>query len=126
MRRKGAEGEVLACDFLIKNGYEILARNWRGKGRLRSPEIDIIARDGKTIVFIEVKSFASPEFNQPEYRLDLRKLKRIAHAARAYLSQIDQDDDYSCRFDVMIVNLAAGDSAVDHIEDAFRAPDDLD
>jgi len=123
MRDRGAKGENLASDFLLENGYEILARNWRGKGQLRSPEIDIIARDGKTIVFVEVKSFASRGFDQPEYRLDLRKISRLACAAQAYLSQIDHDD-CSCRFDVMIVNMAEGGCVIDHIKDAFRAPDE--
>ncbi len=123
MRNRGAEGENLASAFLLESGYEILARNWRGRGQLRSPEIDIIARDGKTIVFVEVKSFAGRQFNQPEYRLDRRKIKRLACAAQAYLCQLEQDD-YSCRFDVMIVNLAEGGCLIDHIKDAFRAPDE--
>lgn len=75
------EAEELACKFLRKKGYKILERNYRTK----YGEIDIIARDGKEIVFVEVKSGNGKV--DPLERIDLRKVRNLERAARFYMIQ---------------------------------------
>lgn len=120
MSKRGVKGENIAAAFLASNGYEIVARNWRGKGNLRSPEIDIIARQGEMIVFVEVKSYMSNTFDQPEYRLDKFKTSRLALAAEAFIAQQNLQG-FSYRFDLIIVDLRKSRAQVNHIPDAFRA-----
>ena len=79
----GREAEGRACDFLRANGYEIVARNWRtARG-----EIDIVARDGPTLVFVEVKSRAGPGFGGPEAAVHPAKQRRLIAAARSFLGE---------------------------------------
>lgn len=91
----GQRGEELACAFLRSQGYAIVERNWR------SPfgEVDIIARDGEALVFIEVKTRASPGFGGPEAALTHRKRRRIITTARAYLNEIGRE--LPVRFDLV-------------------------
>jgi len=96
----GKDGEEIACQFLRSHGYEIVERNWR----TRFAEIDIIARDGDAIVFVEVKSRASREYGGPEAALSAAKRSRLVAAAAAYLSAVGSD--LSPRFD--FVALTAG------------------
>ena len=91
----GRRGEEMACAYLRSQGYAIVERNWR------SPfgELDIIARDGETLVFIEVKSRTSAGFGGPEAALTLQKRQRIVATARAYLSEVDSE--LAVRFDLV-------------------------
>jgi len=68
-RRLGREGENRACQYLRRQGYEIIARNWRS----RFGEIDIIARNGGSLIFIEVKTRSNAGFGGPEAALDMHK-----------------------------------------------------
>ena len=77
---EGKYGEDLACQFLKNHGYKILERNFR----IRGGEIDIIALDGKTLVYIEVKTRTSYRFGRPEESITLRKLKFLERAAKFY------------------------------------------
>lgn len=79
MTLSGSEGESFAADYLIKNGYRILERNFR------TPlgEIDIIARDGETLVFIEVKARSNARFGPPQLAVDHRKQVKISRVALA-------------------------------------------
>ena len=91
----GQRGEEMACAYLRSQGYAIIERNWR------SPfgELDIIARDGETLVFVEVKSRTSAGFGGPEAALTPRKRQRIVATARAYLNKVDSE--LAVRFDLV-------------------------
>ncbi|MFA5129144.1 MAG: YraN family protein [Patescibacteria group bacterium] len=78
----GKLGEELACDFLKKQGYIILDNNYRTRGG----EIDIVAKEGEMIVFVEVKTRVSREFGYPEEAIDARKQHKLAMTAECYLA----------------------------------------
>ncbi|MDP2168236.1 MAG: YraN family protein [Thermodesulfovibrionales bacterium] len=112
----GAEGEDMAVKFLKKKGLKILERN------LRTPfgEIDIIAKDGGTVVFIEVKTRLSDYFGHPAEAVGYRKKKHIERAALYYLSA--RRHNAAARFDVISIIMRPGaGEAIEHIKDAFEA-----
>lgn len=76
----GKYGEDLASKFLQKMGYKIIERNFR----IRGGEIDIIAIDGKTLVYLEVKSRTSHQFGLPEEAVTIHKLNFLKRAAKFY------------------------------------------
>jgi len=86
----GQRGELLAAEHLRARGYKLVASNFKlGVGRNRrgavvQAEIDLVAYDGATLCFIEVKTRASDRFAAPEANVDLRKQRQITRAARAY------------------------------------------
>ena len=82
-RPTGQAAEEAACRFLRERGYEIVARNWR----TRRGEIDIIARDGATLVFVEVKSRSKSGFGGPEAAVHAAKQRRLVAAARDFLGR---------------------------------------
>ena len=77
----GELGESYSCRFLKDKGYEILERNFRTK----YGEIDIIAMDGNTLVFVEVKARISTKYGRPEEAVTSRKIKNIKRAAEYYI-----------------------------------------
>jgi putative endonuclease len=82
IRRKfGNEGEALAEAFLLKKGYKILDRQYL----TRLGEIDLVAKDGNEVVFVEVKMRRTADFGYPEESVTPRKLKKIAMTAELYL-----------------------------------------
>ena len=97
MNNRGEKEEERACRHLREKGYKIVARNWL------SPfgEIDIIARDGDTLVFVEVKSRHGRNFISPEETLTVEKRKRIITTARLYLSKME--NQVPVRFDFVAV-----------------------
>jgi putative endonuclease len=104
----GRHGEELAAAYLIKQGYQIVAANFVipvGRNRIGvtiSVEIDLVAYDGETLCFVEVKSRESEWFAQPQANVDRRKQRQIARAARAYLRMFDLPRA-PYRFDVVTV-----------------------
>jgi putative endonuclease len=111
----GAQAEDLAADFLRKEGYKILARNYRS----RLGEIDIIARDKDTLVFIEVKARHNDRFGEPSEAVARRKQRQISKAALAYLKE-QRLFDQRARFDVLSVFCSgAGTPRFDLIKNAF-------
>lgn len=76
----GRTGEQLAVEFLIRGGYAILERNWR----CRQGEIDIVAQDGRTTVFVEVKTRSGVGYGHPFEALTLTKLARLRRLAGAW------------------------------------------
>jgi len=94
----GAAGEAMAAQYLKKEGYRLLEQNYR------TPfgEIDIVARDGEVIVFIEVKSRSGTQFGSPQSAVDRRKQAKISQVALAYLKD-NKIGEVSCRFDVVTV-----------------------
>jgi len=96
-QESGREGEERAVRFLQKKGYEILQRNVR----YRRGEIDIIATDGDTMVFVEVKAKSSPSFGVPEEAVDKRKQKQLSRLALLHLQKKGWLHRVDCRFDVI-------------------------
>ena len=110
-RRVGAEYEQQAAEYLERKGFRILERNYY----TRAGEIDLIARDGTYLVFVEVKYRKDARDGHPLEAVDLRKQGRIRRAARVYLRFHNYGEDTPCRFDVVGI---LGE-AVTHVEDAF-------
>ena len=99
-RANGVRGEDLAMRYLQKRGYTIVARNYRprsGRG-----EIDLIAWDKETLVFVEVKSAETDDRGTPDRAVDRYKRETLEWAARAYLAQVRVEWERS-RFDVVTV-----------------------
>ncbi len=111
---KGRTGEEIAAAYLARKGYQILMRNYR----CRYGEIDIVARQGETLVFVEVKAGRSGSFGAPESWVDRRKQQHLGNAAAVYLDE-HGIADVDCRFDVVAVRLERGGPRVQHIENAF-------
>ena len=112
----GERGENLAARELRDKGYKIIARNFR----CVMGEIDIIARDGKTLVFVEVKTRAYDD-PTPEEQVNNRKQHQNTKAARMYLSRFGQPQP-PARFDVVAVVWPSGQPPIiRHTEDAFEA-----
>ncbi|HLF13982.1 MAG TPA: YraN family protein [Bacteroidota bacterium] len=110
----GDRGERTAAEFLERNGYEILQRNYRfGRG-----EIDLIARKNGTTVFIEVKTRSSDRYGEPEEAVTREKVRRIRRIASAYLAQ-RRIGDCDCRFDVIAVVFDGDRPTVRHTQDIF-------
>jgi len=111
----GAKGERLAEQFLKKRGLKTLAR------RFRTPvgEIDLVMREGETIVFVEVKTQRDRAFTDPEARVTLPKQRKLLKAVKWFLTQ-KRWTDKPCRFDVIgIIIPPTGDPQIDHFPDAF-------
>lgn len=112
--RLGRDGEDLAVQFLRRKGYHIVERNFKfGRG-----EIDIIARDGKTLVFVEVKSRRSGRFGPPEEAVGRRKQRQLARLALAYIQRERLYLRVDCRFDVVAVSYE--DQTIRLIRNAFQ------
>lgn len=110
----GVQGEQLAINFLHQAGLEILESNWRHK----KAEIDIIAKDGNILVFVEVKTRSTDYFGNPEDFVSLKKQLRLADAAMVYLEKMNHDGEF--RFDIVsIVKSPGGEQRLEHLEDAF-------
>jgi len=111
----GNRGEELAASFLERNGLKIVERNFRCKGG----EVDIIARDGKTIVFIEVKSRRTLTYGVPQLAVTPFKQRQISKAALTWLSK-NRQHDAPARFDVIAILLENNYShQIEHIVNAF-------
>lgn len=112
----GAFGENLAAEYLIKNGFEILARNFRcGKN-----EIDLIAKKGNVISFIEVKTRKGLAFGHAAEAVTRAKQNELAKAAECYLRKFPNCADLY-RFDVVAITMTSGKTPdILFIEDAFR------
>jgi putative endonuclease len=91
-------GEDIAAGYLLKNKYKIIERNFR----CALGEIDIIARDGPSIVFVEVKSKNSGKYGRPEEAVDRKKQQKLSRIALAYLKS-KSSLDARARFDVVSV-----------------------
>jgi putative endonuclease len=113
--RTGKKGEELAVVHLQKLGYRILERNYR----CPLGEIDIVARDKDTIVFVEVKSRKTEEFGEPELAVGKTKQRKLALISLYYLAQ-KNDSPVKARFDVVAVKMLRDRTEVILIRDAFE------
>jgi putative endonuclease len=112
----GRAGETAAARYLEGRGLVILERNLRS----RLGEIDLLARDGQTLVFVEVKARRGPAGDPPEAAVDARKRARLSRLAVGYLAA-RRPDERSCRFDVVGVSFdETGEiTGTRHIRNAF-------
>ena len=114
-RELGRTGEDIACEQLRKKGYEIVERGFR----LFRGEIDVIARDGGTLVFVEVKTRADESHGRPEESVTPGKQRQIRRIAQGYLLKNSLGEG-ACRFDVVAILLRAPDDCrLEHFKDAF-------
>ena len=93
----GRWGEDLAIDYLVQKGYAIVERDWKSGRR----DIDIIAKDGNVIVFVEVKTRRNQDFGAPEEAIDFRKLQNLQLAINHYVKA--RDIRQAIRFDVISI-----------------------
>jgi putative endonuclease len=109
----GSAAEEAACRRLRQEGYRIVARNWR----TRLGEIDIVARDGDVLVFVEVKARSYSGFGGPEGAVGPAKRRRLVAAAKAFLAA--NRCELAARFDVIAIE--GGDIRL--VRDAFQVDD---
>jgi putative endonuclease len=112
----GKTGEDLACRELERRGYEIVARRYRR----RSGELDIVARDGATIVFVEVKARRGRMFGEAVEAVTGWKQRRMSRLAAEYLSR-HHLTQCPCRFDVVSIQFDDGRPTVEVYQNAFDA-----
>jgi len=119
-RMLGQRGEQEAEKFLIAQQYSILVRNYRSS----LGEIDLIALDRRTIVFVEVRTRTGPIFGDPLASVNARKQRQIVKTALVYLAR---NGLYHCaaRFDVIGIQWEAGTARLTHVKGAFEMPHDL-
>jgi putative endonuclease len=113
MNRAGARAEDLCAELLRKAGLRVLARNWR----CRHGEIDLVAEEGGTLVFAEVRYRSGERFGGAAESVTAAKQARLVAAARLYLMRRPQAD---CRFDVLLLDSLEA-SRIRWIRNAFAA-----
>lgn len=109
----GKQGEWEAQKFLHAQGYQILQINWRYKRW----EIDIIAKEGDILAFVEVKSRSSTAYGEPFQFVNLKKQKNLIKAAGVFLKKINHQGDI--RFDIVSIYSQGGKQDISLIKDAF-------
>ena len=109
----GKKGEQLAINFLVKNGYRILDKNWR----YQKAEIDIIAQKKETLAVVEVKTRSSIDFGNPQDFVNPKKIKLLVSAIDEYI--ISKDLDVNVRFDIIAIVKENNNFTIEHLEDAF-------
>jgi putative endonuclease len=116
----GKEAEDLVCGELTARGYAILARRFR----TQLGEIDIVAEEAGTLVFVEVRARAGEDYGSAEDSITARKEWRMTRMAEAYLFDRRLNEaDVACRFDVVTVDVSGGQPVVTIYQSAFDAVD---
>ncbi|HKN11948.1 MAG TPA: YraN family protein [Candidatus Binatus sp.] len=110
----GRRGERAAEKHLRRYGYRIVARNFRAAGA----EIDLVAMDGDTLVFVEVKTRRSRTAGAPEEAVDERKQKRMRRAAEAFAKRY-RADETEMRFDIVAVDASGKRLEIELLRNAF-------
>ena len=118
-QRFGKEAEAVAERFLRRKGYTILDRNVRfGRG-----ELDIVARIGETLVFVEVKARRTDHYGGASYAVTPQKERQLIQLAARYLAR-RQLANQTCQFDVLLYRAeASGRPVIEHVERAFDVSD---
>ncbi len=111
----GKDSESIATRYLKKNGYKILEQNYRNK----LGEIDIIAKDKKTLVFVEVKARRSSGYGSPKWAVTLKKQRKISMVALYYLKATKQNK-VKARFDVVAISSSQDNPRIELIKNAFE------
>ncbi len=114
-RQKGKMGEDIACRYLEEKGFTILDRNYK----FEHAELDIVAYQGRFIIFVEVKTRSSKSFGEPEESIDEKKKEKLLHVAEAWMYE-RRMTGAPARFDVIsIVYPATSKEEIRHYEEAF-------
>jgi len=113
----GKKGEELAVEFLRKEGYKILDRNWT----FQKAEIDIIAQKESVLAIVEVKTRSSLDFGAPQDFVKPKKIQLLIKAVNAYINDREKDfcDDLNIRFDIVAIHKKGETFAIEHFTDAF-------
>lgn len=111
----GMDGELIACAELERLGYTIIERRYK----TRFGEIDVIAKDRGTVVFVEVKTKTDCRFSDPVESVTRQKQRRLVSMAEQYVAY-HRLDNTPCRFDVVGVDASVAPPRITHYEDAFR------
>jgi len=109
----GTLGEELSIEFLQKNNYKIIERNWRFK----KAEVDIIAQKENVLAVVEVKTRSSNYFGNPQDFVSQKKIKLLTEAINEYV--ISRDLDVEVRFDIIAITKHKNNIDIEHLEDAF-------
>ncbi len=112
----GIEGEKLAEQYLVKHGLKIIARRWR----TGHAEIDLIAIDGKEVVFVEVKARRSSFYGSPEESITRKKRDELRFAAATFMSD-RQWRGFAYRIDVVAIEFGVTQNQVRHLPSAVEA-----
>lgn len=111
----GQKGEEAAAEWLTGRGYHIVSRNYRCK----VGELDLVAWQRRTLVFVEVKTRGRKRFAEPVETVTARKRMHLIRAANHYLLRFGSEPP-DCRFDIVEVDAGADGLRVRHLPDAFR------
>jgi putative endonuclease len=109
----GKKGEQLAVDFLLKNKYEIIERNYR----FDKAEVDIIAQKDKILAIIEVKTRSTVDFGNPQDFVKPKQIKNLVKAVDEYINE--NDLDIEVRFDIIAIVKEKKGFSIEHLENAF-------
>ncbi len=118
-QQKGDQGETLVCDHLQHQGWQILAQQWR----CRWGELDVVARKGTTLAFIEVKTRGQGNWDvSGRLAINYRKQQKLIRAAMAFLNRFPHLAELNCRFDVALIQQrsASKQTLWDYIPAAFE------
>ena len=115
-QRRGQSGEDTAARYLIGLGYAILERNFK----TRFGEVDIVARDGVTTVYVEVKRRETPEHGSAAEYVSPSKMRKVVGAARIYAAKHGLSESPT-RFDVIAIDVIGGNEQLRHHRGAFDA-----
>ncbi|WP_428741493.1 YraN family protein [Tenacibaculum sp.] len=109
----GKKGEELAIEYLTKQGYSVVEKNYR----FLKAEVDIIAMKGNELIAIEVKTRSTAYFGNPQDFVNPKKIKLLVSAIDNYINE--HDLDVETRFDIIAVLKEGEAYTIEHIEDAF-------
>ncbi len=109
----GKKGEDLAVDFLLKNGYRIIERNYC----FDKAEVDIIAQKDDILAIIEVKTRSTADFGNPQDFVKPKQIQRLVKAVDEYVTT--NGLDVEVRFDIIAIIKASKDFNIEHLENAF-------
>lgn len=109
----GKKGEQLAVDFLLKNSYEIIERNYR----FDKAEVDIIAKKKDILAIIEVKTRSTADFGNPQDFVKPKQIQRLVKAVDEYVTT--NDLDVEVRFDIIAIIKEGNGFNIEHLENAF-------
>ncbi len=112
----GDRGEDLAVRYLLKRGYKVIEKNYR----CFLGEIDLIARDKGTLVFVEIKARSSARFGFPQEAVSPFKQRKLIQVAKAYMAERHLGEAIATRFDVVAVQLTPSGPEIELIKDAFQ------
>ncbi len=109
----GKKGEQLAVDYLLKNNYAIVERNYR----FDQAEVDIIAKQKDILAIIEVKTRSTSDFGDPQDFVKPKQIQRLVKAVDEYVTE--NDLDVEVRFDIIAIVKSGKSYDIEHLENAF-------